>query len=172
MIWVDWCLLAALAVSILIGVIRGFTREVLGLASWIMAIAAALLLAPAAAVYLEPHISVPSIRIASAYGLVFLAGLLLGAIVTSLVSLLVRKSPLSGVDRVVGGGFGVIRGVLVAVILVSLVGLTPARQDPWWRDSLFVGKLEWLADGFKQLMPADWQQRLKPTAEALKKEGL
>lgn len=172
MIWVDWCLLAALAVSILIGVIRGFTREVLGLATWIVAIAAALLLAPAAAVHLEPHIAVPSIRIASAYGLVFLTGLVLGAIVTGLVSLLVRKSPLSGVDRVVGGGFGALRGVMLAAILVALVGLTPARQDPWWRESLFIGKLEWLAVGFKQLMPADWQERLKPAAEAIKKEGL
>ena len=41
MIWADWFLLAALVVSILIGVMRGFTREVLGLISWIVAIAAA-----------------------------------------------------------------------------------------------------------------------------------
>lgn len=165
MIWVDWVLIAVLAISVLIGILRGFTREVLGLATWILAIAAALLLAPYAARLLEPHISVPSIRAASAHGLVFLAGLLLGSIVTGVVSLLVRKSPLSSVDRTVGGGFGLVRGLLLAVVAVWLMGLTPARQDPWWRDSLFIGKLESLAAGLYKLMPGDWQSRLKSTAE-------
>lgn len=162
MIWVDWCLLAAFAVSIMIGVLRGFTREVLGLASWVVALGAALLLAPGAAVHLEPHIATPSIRIAAAYGLVFIAGLLVGAVITALVSMLVRKSPLSGVDRMVGGGFGVVRGVLIAGIVVALVGLTPARQDPWWKESVFIGWLEPLADGFSTVLPDDWQQRIKP----------
>lgn len=164
MIWVDWCLLAAFAVSILIGVLRGFTREVLGLASWVLAIAAALTLAPSAVGYLESHIETPSIRIAAAYGLVFLAGLLVGAVVTALASMLVRKSPLSGVDRMVGGGFGMVRGVLFAAILVALVGLTPARLDPWWKESVFIGQLEWLADGFRGLLPEDWQKRLESAA--------
>lgn len=162
MIWVDWVLLAAFAVSILIGVLRGFTREVLGLASWILAIGASLLLAPTAAGWLEAHIETPSLRIAAAYGLVFLGGLLAGAVVTAVVSLLVRKSPLSGVDRMVGGGFGVVRGVLLAAVVVALLGLTPARQDPWWKESVLIGQLEWLADGFRKMLPPDWQQKLTP----------
>lgn len=162
MIWVDWALLGALAISILIGIFRGFTREVLGLASWILAIVAALLFAPAAAGYLEPHITLPSIRIASAYGLVFFSGLVLGAILTAIISTLVRKSPLSGIDRSIGAGFGLLRGVLLLVVVVWLVGLTPARQDPWWRDSLFIGKLEWLAAGLNRFVPDDWQDRIKP----------
>lgn len=171
MIWVDWILVAALVVSILIGVLRGFTREVLGLASWILAIAAALLLAPTAAVYLEPHITVPSIRIAASYGLVFFVGLVAGAVVTYVISSLVRKSPLSGIDRTVGGGFGLVRGLLLAVVLVWLVGLTPARQDPWWGESVFVGRLQWLADGFVRAMPEAWQKSLNPAAVAAK-EGV
>ena len=167
MIWVDWALLGALALSILIGIFRGFTREVFGLASWILAIVAALLFAPAAAGHLEPYIAVPSIRIASAYGLVFFSGLVLGAIVTAIIAGLVRKSPLSGVDRSIGAGFGLLRGVLLAVVLVWLVGLTPARQDAWWRASFFIGKLEWLAGGLNQFIPDDWQQRLKPAVAAV-----
>lgn len=171
MIWVDWLVVAALAISIVIGVLRGFTREVLGLASWILAIGAALLLAPTAAVFLEPHITIPSIRVAAAYGIVFFIGLVLGAVITYVVASLVRKSPLSGIDRTVGGGFGLVRGLLLAVVLVWLVGLTPARQDPWWRQSVFVGRLQWLADGFLELMPDAWQKTLNPAAVAAK-EGL
>src|SRR6185503_5708447 len=107
MIWVDWFLLGTLLISILIGVLRGFTREILGLATWIAAIVAALVLAPFAALQPEAHIATPSLRIAAAYGIVFFAGLVLGSVVSALISSLVRKSPLSGVDRMVGGGFGV-----------------------------------------------------------------
>jgi membrane protein required for colicin V production len=149
---------------------RGFTREILGLASWIVALAASLILAPYTVHYLEGRISVPSLRIAASYALVFVAFLVLGAIVTAIVSSLVRKSPLSGVDRMIGGGFGALRGVLMGVLMVWLVGMTPARQDPWWTQSLFVGRLQWLADGFNHLMPADWASRIKPTA--VSKEGV
>lgn len=166
MIWVDWCLLAAFLASIVIGVLRGFTREVLGLASWVLAIAAALLLAPTAAEYLGSSIETPSLRIAAAYALVFLAGLIVGAIVTAVASLLIRKSPLSGVDRMVGGGFGVVRGVLLAVVVVAVLGLTPARQDPWWKESVFIGQLEWLADGFRKMLPEHWRQRLASPTES------
>lgn len=172
MIWVDWFLLGALIVSILIGVLRGFTREIFGLITWIAAIALALVAAPMTAGYLEPHVAIPSIRIACAYGLVFFATLVVGAIVTGIVSTLVRKSPLSGVDRMVGAGFGVLRGVLIAVLLVWLVGMTPARQDPWWGQSAVIGKLEWLASGFDRLMPDSWQAALDPAAAVAKKEGV
>jgi membrane protein required for colicin V production len=172
MIWADWFLLAALVVSILIGVIRGFTREILGLVSWIVAIVAALLLAPSAVGWLEHHVSTPSLRVASAYALVFFVALVLGAIVTSVVSMLVRKSALSGFDRMVGGGFGLIRGVLVAVVVVWLVGLTPARQDPWWQESMFIPRIEWLAEGFRSLMPEKWQKYATPAAVETPKEGV
>ena len=171
MTWADWVLLAALVVSIVIGIIRGFTREVLGLVSWAVAIVASLLLAPATVGWLEPHIATPSLRIAGSYALVFFIALVLGAIVTTVVSMMVRKSALSGLDRMVGGGFGMIRGVLVGVVLVWLVGLTPARQDPWWKDSRLIPGLEWLAQGFGALMPEKWRPAVAPAAD-LPKEGL
>jgi membrane protein required for colicin V production len=167
MIWADWILLAALLVSIVIGIIRGFTREFFGLVSWIVAIAAALLLAPAAHGWLEPHIATPSLRIAASYAVVFFAFLVIGAIVTAVISSLVRKNAsLSAVDRSVGGGFGLIRGVLVGVVLVWLVGLTPARQDPWWGRSMLIPGYEWLANGFRGLLPEAWQRYATPAGDA------
>src|SRR5689334_21971285 len=118
MIWADWVLIAALLVSIVIGIIRGFTREILGLVTWIVAIAAALLLAPHTVGLLESWVHTPSLRIATSYAVVFFGVLVIGAIVTSIVSMVVRKSPLSGFERMVGGGFGLIRGVLVGVVMV------------------------------------------------------
>lgn len=171
MIWADWFLLAALVISILIGVFRGFTRELLGLVSWIVALGAALFLAPHAVPLLEPHVATPSLRVAGAYAGVFFGVLLAGAIITYVVSTLVRKSPLSGVDRMVGAGFGLARGVLIAVLLVWLVGLTPAREDPWWGESALIPQLEGLARGLEGLMPEPWQQQLG-SATTVAKEGV
>ena len=174
MIWADWFLLAALVVSILIGVIRGFTREILGLISWVVAIIAALWLAPSTLGWLEPHVSTPSLRIAASYALVFFVVLVLGAIVTSIVSMLVRKSALSGFDRMVGGGFGLVRGVLIAVVLVWVIGLTPARQDPWWKESMLIPRLETLVEGLRGLLPEAWRKYATPAATAapVPKEGV
>jgi membrane protein required for colicin V production len=167
MIWADWILLAALLLSIVIGIIRGFTREFFGMVSWIVAIVAALFLAPVAFGWLEPHIATPSLRIAASYAVVFFGFLVLGAIVTAVISTLVRKNAsLSAVDRSVGGGFGLIRGVLIGVVLVWLVGLTPARQDPWWARSTLIPPLEWLANGFRGLLPEKWQRYAAPAGEA------
>jgi membrane protein required for colicin V production len=162
--WVDGCLLAVLAASIVIGIIRGFTREALGLATWVFAIGASLFLAHPVARWLEPTIAVLSIRMAVSYGLVFFAGLVIGAVVTSIISSMVRKSPLSGVDRTVGGGFGVIRGVLLGIVFVWLVGMTPAREDPWYRGSFLIVRLESLAQGFNKLLPDEWQYHLQASA--------
>jgi len=160
LIWVDWLLVAVLIASIVIGIFRGFVREVFGLATWIIAIAAAVLLAQPMALVLEPHIAVPSLRVAAAYGIVFFVTLLVGALVTHLVALLVRKSPLSGVDRTVGGGFGLVRGVLLALVFVWLAGMTPVRQDPWWQQSLLIGRLAGIAEGLDRLVPSQWREEL------------
>lgn len=170
MIWVDWILVATLLVSILIGVLRGFTREILGLATWLAALAGALILAPHVVPLLEDRISVPSLRIPAAYGLVFLALMVVGSVVTYVIAGLVRKSVLSGVDRMAGGGFGALRGVLIAVMMVWLVGMTPARQDPWWKESMLVGPLAGLSGLLDKVMPEGWSPRAKPAQVV--KEGV
>ena len=172
MIWADWFVLAALVISIVIGILRGFTREVLGLVSWIVAIVAALLLAPSAVGWLESWVSTPSLRIAASYALVFFVVLVLGAIVTAVVSMLVRKSALSSFDRMVGGGFGLIRGVLITVVVVWLVGLTPARQDLWWKESVLIPRLEVLASGFLSVLPEKWRTYATPAAPEVPKAGV
>jgi membrane protein required for colicin V production len=164
--WADWILLAVLLVSVAFGILRGFTRELLGLVSWILAVTAALFLAPTAVGWLESHIATPSLRIAASYALVFFVFLVLGSVVTAIVTSLVRKSPLSGVDRTIGGGFGLIRGVLVAVLLVWVFGLTPARQDPWWKESMLIPPAEWLAGGLREVLPEKWQRYATPAGDA------
>lgn len=161
MIWVDYCIVGLLLVSTIVGVIRGFAREALGLLTWVLAIWLAVAFAAVVAVKLGPYISVPSVRIASAYAILFLGGLLIGGIITALIVRVLRASALSSTDRTLGGGFGLIRGAVLVALFILIAGTTPARHDPWWQKSLLLGQFQWLADGLRVLIPPRWIDQLQ-----------
>lgn len=170
MIWVDWCVCFVLLVSAAVGVFRGFTRELLGLLGWVLALWLAWQFSDAAATLLESSITTPSIRFAVAAAGLFTAGLMLGALFSWGIGRLIQKSPFAATDRVLGGGFGLLRGVLFAVLFVMLAGLTPLKRDAWWQQSLFIGKLESLAERLEALIPGDWLNRLRSADAAPSKE--
>ncbi len=104
---------------------------------------------------LEPWISVPSVRIITAFGALFLTTLVIGGLVNILVAQLVQGTGLSGTDRMVGVVFGVVRGVAIVAVLVLLAGLTPLPADPWWSQSLFLPHLQDLALWLRDFLPVD-----------------
>ena len=86
MIWVDYCIIAIVFASTLVGVIRGFTRETLSLLTWVFAFLLAYLFGDLLAERLDGLISVPSLRLATAYAGLFFGGLVFGAVVTHLLA--------------------------------------------------------------------------------------
>ena len=103
--------------------------------------------------FLSGSISVPSLRLAIAFFVLFVATLLLAVLVNFLVGQLVEKTGLTGTDRVLGVVFGVARGVLVVAVLVLLAGLTAFPSDPWWRESMLISHFERLAMQIRGLLP-------------------
>lgn len=158
--WADIAILVIVAISMLISIWRGFMREALSLASWIAAILVALSFADALAPHFEAYITTPSIRLIAAFAVLFLATLLIGGLVNYLVGQLIKKTGLSGTDRMLGVIFGVARGVAIVGILVLLAGLTPLPQDPWWRESILIAHAQDLALWMKAFLPLDWQQNI------------
>lgn len=161
MIWVDWCVAFVLLISAAVGVFRGLTRELLGLLGWVLALWLTWQFSDNAAGWLESSIATPSIRHAVAAAAVFAVGLMAGALFSWGVGRLIQKSPFAATDRVLGAGFGLLRGTLFAVLFVMLAGLTPLKRDAWWQQSFSVGKLEWLAGKLEALIPDDWLNRLR-----------
>lgn len=155
MIWVDILIIAVIAVSAIISLIRGFIQEALSLATWVAAFALAWFFFRPLAVQLEPWIDVSSLRLGVAYGIIVLVVLLLGVLVNHFMKALVDGTGLSGTDRLIGIFFGVARGAVVVAILVLLAGLTPFPQDGWWTESRLIPYFQEMAVWMKAYLPSD-----------------
>jgi membrane protein required for colicin V production len=153
--WVDFAILAIVGISVLISLWRGFTREALSLAGWIVAVWVALTFADQLQVLLEPYIQVPSLRLIVAFAALFLITLLLAGFVNYLAVQVIKNTGLSGTDRMVGIFFGVARGCVVVAVLVLVAGMTPMPQDPWWSESQLLHYFQDLAVWLRQFLPAD-----------------
>jgi membrane protein required for colicin V production len=153
--WVDYSILAIIGISVLISLWRGFTKEALSLAGWIIAAWVALTFADKMQVLLEPHIEVPSLRLIVAFAILFIATLFLAGFINYLAVQVIKKTGLSGTDRMIGIFFGVARGCVVVALLVLVAGMTPVPQDPWWKDSQLMHYFQDMAIWLRQFLPAD-----------------
>lgn len=153
--WVDYAILTVIAISILIGLFRGFTREALSLTGWILAVWVTLTFADELERLLRPFIESKSGRLVVAIALLFLATILVAALVNHLATELVKKAGLSGTDRVIGLAFGFARGCAIVVVLVLLSGLTPMPQDGWWRQSYLLHYFEDMAMWLRGYLPPE-----------------
>ncbi len=161
MIWVDYAILGIVALSAVIGLFRGFTREAIGLATWILAFLVAYKLAEPVAGLLADLISARSVRLAAAFGGVFIIVLIIGAVVNYSISKLVTQTGFAGTDRALGSIFGVLRGAGVLVVLVLLAGFTAVPKDQWWQESIFIPHLEEGAVWVRDWLPTDLAEEIE-----------
>lgn len=151
-LWVDWAILAILAVSSIISLIRGFVKEALSLAFWAVAFVVTMTFHPQMMGLLENAIEKVYIRELVAYVSLFAGTLVIGSITTYLLSEFVKKTGLGGTDRLLGMIFGAARGVIIVVALLVLLPtlLTDIDQDHWWQDSTLIPHFLELRDWSEQ----------------------
>lgn len=139
---IDYAVFLILAASILLGVMRGFVREVLSLAAWVAAFWSANLLSPELSGMLPKAISGEPIRIMVAFVAIFLGVLILAALLTKILSGLVKHIGLGWVDGLLGFVFGLARGGVIVLVLVLLAGMTSIPQTETWKHAECRGMLE------------------------------
>lgn len=157
--WVDYAILAVVAISTVAGLLRGFTREILSLVTWIAAFWLAWRYGPVVAVHLgRVHFGQAGegLRLYIGYALIFIAVLIIGALLAAAFVKLVRSGPLIGPDRTLGGGIGLLRGLLIVVTAVMLATVGGERGSASWRQSMLVPHLVPLADGLRAYVPRAW----------------
>jgi len=161
MVWIDYALIGVVTLSALISLFRGFVKEALSLAGWVLSFFVATQYTELAATFLEAQIDYDEIRHVLAFLSVFLATLIVFIIISRLIVKLIRLSALSGVDRVVGVFFGLLRGGVLVMVVVLLGSMTSLAAEPAWTDSVIIVRLQQLTDWIVEYMqldvPGNWQ---------------
>lgn len=157
--WPDYVIIAVIGLSTLISLIRGFVREAFSLIVWVVAIWLAFEFSPNLSEPFKAFVGSESIRLIIAFFVILVVVVIVGAILNYLFSLLVRKSGLSGTDRLIGIIFGAARGVMVVGALVLIGNLSAVGKTNSWQDAqllpYFDGLANWMGgfipDQFKEL---------------------
>jgi membrane protein required for colicin V production len=155
----DFVLLAILAISVVLGLLRGLLKEVLSLVAYASAFLAAIWWGPTVSDWSAQWISQPFVSMALAYLGVFIAVLLSIGFVNMTLSALLSKTGLTPADHGLGAMFGLLRGVLFVLILVILAGYTPLPEEPWWKNAMFSKQVVSVVQQIKLRLPPpvnDW----------------
>ncbi len=131
--YLDLAVIIIVLISGLLALLRGFTREVLAILSWVAAAAAAYYLHPLAVPYIKPYVQKDEIALAAAAGVVFFLALLVVSLFTVKLSDVILDSRVGALDRTLGFIFGAARGLLLAMVAFVFYGwLVPENNQPEW----------------------------------------
>lgn len=132
---IDIAILVVMGLSLFTGLMRGFVKELLALLTWLIALVVAYRYGDLLYPWLAKYTDDPNIQHIAGFVLLLIACLLLGAIVNALLSALIHKSGLGGTDRVLGMGFGAIRGAFIVSVMILVANLTSISDQDYLKQS-------------------------------------
>ncbi|MFN3564373.1 MAG: CvpA family protein [Burkholderiaceae bacterium] len=138
----DWVIVGVLAASVLLGILRGFVREALAVAGWVVGIVLALRYSVDLGLRLPFDVPVPALRTGIGALAIIVASVFVGALAGWIVRRLLEAAKLSAADRALGALFGVTRAVLIVLAVVFFVSGTSAARQPLWRESALLPPIE------------------------------
>jgi len=127
----DGIVIVIIVISAILAMVRGFVREVLSVASWVIAAVAAFLFYEPFVPAVKPYIASDTVAIIAAAAAIFFVALIVASYVTMKISDLVIDSRLGSFDRMLGFAFGAVRGLLLLVIAVLFFGWLVPSPPAW-----------------------------------------
>jgi len=153
--WFDLAIIGVVLIFAIIGLVRGFIKEVLSLVSWILSFWLAFTFSEPASYAFDPYIDAPVLRVVATFAALFVCSLLLLTIISFLIHKLLSVSGIKGTDRVLGGVFGGLKGLLIVAALMLFAQETVLPQETWWQSSRLAVHFQPLVLMIKDLLPAD-----------------
>lgn len=138
----DIAVLALLGIAAFLGALRGFVQETLSLIAWLLAVLAVKFFHGAATGLLAGPIGTATGAAVAAFLLLFGGTFVLGKLLAGALGKRTRQSVLGPVDRVLGLGFGFLKGLLAATLIflalsfvLDTLGGGPRNRPLWLRDA-------------------------------------
>ena len=151
----DYWVVAILVLSAIIGLLRGFLREVLAVVSWLLALFIAWHFAYKLAPHLGGLLADEPVRLWAARGILLILVLAIGTVVGQIVDHFVQLSIFVGTDRLLGFALGLVRGIILVGVLVMAGQLLRLDGEGWWRTALLAPYAERAANGLRSLIGAE-----------------
>jgi membrane protein required for colicin V production len=129
--WLDAVLLFILTLSVIMGFRKGLSRQIVGLVSVVAAIVIGLWTYGLVGAWVAHYISSKRAANFVGFALVFCGVMLVGSLVGYIIHKFLKFTGLSFFDRVLGAGFGVVRGTLIAVaLLLAIMAFSVEGKPP------------------------------------------
>lgn len=151
--WIDLFIIGIIGLSALTGLFRGAVKEVIALAIWIVAVWAGFNQAQSLTPYLQAYIQNPTACIIAAFIIIVLAVLLAGALLNYILSLLVRRTGLSSMDKILGMIFGFARGVFIVSLILAILKMTSFPYQQYTQNSTICAQLQPVVNWISGYMP-------------------
>ena len=166
----DGILIGFTLVSAMLAMVRGFSREVLSIASWVAAAAAAFFFYPILVPYLTPYISNDKVAMAASAAIVFFIAPIVVTVITMKIADFIIDSRVGALDRTLGFLYGAARGILVvAVGLLFFNWLAGDNQPGWVTEAKSKPLLDTIGEKIQGILPDDPENsildRLRPDDE-------
>jgi membrane protein required for colicin V production len=156
----DLAVIVIVGLSTLFAFWQGFIRMMASLVAWVIGIVAAIRLSGVVGTLLPDLGESVAVRYVLAFLLILVIVLIVGALVGSLVSRLAHAVGLGFVDRMLGAITGVARGILVALLLVLVAGVTALPRSDWWQNALWSPAFVAGALSLRPWLPKLWADNL------------
>ena len=151
---IDYGIAAVIALSALMGLMRGFVREAMSLVTWVTAITIAAIYGETVASWFNT-ISMSGVRLVLAFVLIVLATLIAGGVLSHLISKLIRSTRFSITDRIIGIIFGLARGAVVIALAIIMIKASGISYDTLAKNSILAPRIEPIALWLEEKLPED-----------------
>ena len=160
MSFIDIIVLLVLFASLIFGFFRGFVKELLSLMAWVFAFFVAYYFSSSVAIFL-PFEAEFSIKYVGSFVLIFIFVLIVSSILIKFLSTFIHKIGLGASNIVLGGLFGILRGVIVVYLLIFIIEKTSYAEGTSWQQANSIVLIKLLVEKTFPYLPQDWVNNVK-----------
>lgn len=151
--WVDYAIIGVIALSAITGLIRGFIKEIVALGVWVIAGWMAFVYAKPVANWLGTYVQDKSARVILAYVVIIVGTIIIGGLLNTMLSFIMHHSGLTGTDRLLGIGFGAVRGIFVVALVMVVIRLSAFPEEDYRKHSILYNYFTPIVDKLYQYAP-------------------